>query len=133
MNKTIQQVGEMVGIPAKETDKVLDEVKSNIAKLDGCDGPHDFSIAINRHTKKPLENQQPTHVFGAKWQCSKCGGYVDAINRTWYERGLKHGGYGWYCGKCERWLPETEKGYAHTDGVCYCSEKCAEEKDADRR
>jgi hypothetical protein len=88
--KTIQQFGEMVGIPAKETDKILAEVLANNVALDRCVGPHDFSIALDRHTKKPMQNTTQNQTFGCKWQCSKCGGYVDAINRTWYNRGLQH-------------------------------------------
>jgi hypothetical protein len=91
MNKTIQQVGEMVGIPAKETDQILVQVRANTAKLEGCEGPHDFSIALDRYTKQPIENPTPQQHFGCKWKCSKCGGYVDAINKSWYNRALKDG------------------------------------------
>jgi hypothetical protein len=90
MNKTIQQVGEMVGIPAKETDQILVQVRANTAKLEGCEGPHDFSIALDRYTKEPIANPTPQQHFGCKWQCFKCGGYVDAINKSWYNRGLNH-------------------------------------------
>ena len=91
MNKTIHQVGEMVGIPAKETDAILVQVKANTVALESCPGPHDFSIALDRYTKKPIENPTPHQTFLCKWQCSRCGGYIDAINRTWYNRGLKDG------------------------------------------
>lgn len=91
MTKTIHQVGAMVGIPARDTDEILKQVKENTAKLDGCSVPHDFSIALDRRTHKPMENPTPQQTFGCRWQCAKCGGHVDAINRTWYNRGLKHG------------------------------------------
>lgn len=40
--------------------------------------------------------------------------------------------FGWFCGQCEKGMPDSEKGYSHTDGNCYCSQECAEEKDANR-
>jgi len=90
MNKTIHQVGEMVGIPSRETDQILVQVRDNTAKLEGCSGPHDFSIALDRHTKQPIPipNPTPAQTLGCKWQCSKCGGYVDAIDKSWHNRGL---------------------------------------------
>jgi len=88
MNKTIHKVGEMVGIPSRETDQILAQVRANTAKLEGCSEPHDFSIALNRHTKQPLPNPTPQQTFGCRWQCSKCGGHVDAIDKSWYNRGL---------------------------------------------
>lgn len=88
--KTIQQVGEMVGIPAKDTDQILKQIRANTALLDGCSG-HDFSICLDRITKEPISNPTPSQHFGAKWKCSKCGGYTDAINKSWYNRGVDHG------------------------------------------
>jgi len=90
MNKTIHQVGEMVGITSRETDQILVQVRDNTAKLEGCSGPHDFSIALDRHTKQPIPipNPTPAQTLGCKWQCSKCGGYVDAIDKSWHNRGL---------------------------------------------
>ena len=86
--KTIQQVGEMVGIPAKQTDEILVQIRANQAKLDACDNPHDFTVCLNRYTKQPIPAPTPAHMFGAMWACSKCGGYVDSINKEWYNRGL---------------------------------------------
>jgi hypothetical protein len=89
--KTIHEVAEMVGIPKTVSEQILQQVLANTAALESCAG-HDFSIALDRHTKKPIKN--PTHhqqTFDCKWRCSKCGGYIDAINRTWYNRGLKDG------------------------------------------
>ena len=80
----------MVGIPSRETDQILVQVRDNTAKLEGCPGPHDFSIALDRHTKQPISNPTPIQSFACKWQCSKCGGYVDGINKIWYNRGLNH-------------------------------------------
>lgn len=65
-----------------DTKEILKEIRENMARLESCAGPHNFSIDAT--PKKPLFK---------KWTCSKCGGTIDAINRTWYERGLKHGGH----------------------------------------
>lgn len=88
MNKTIQQVGEMVGIPSKETDKILVVIKANTALLDSCSRPHDFSVCLDRYTAQPIKDPTPAQRFGAKWGCSKCGGYVNGIDKSWYNRGL---------------------------------------------
>ena len=61
--------------------KVMAEVKANIARLQGCDVPHDF--------KPQSGKDEPT--FGEKYKCTKCGGTVDHIAYAWYVKGLKHG------------------------------------------
>lgn len=55
------------------------EVQENHRKLRGC-ALHDFSIDLN-----------PDRRMGKKWQCSRCGGVIDAVRRLWYIDGLKHG------------------------------------------
>jgi hypothetical protein len=40
--------------------------------------------------------------------------------------------FGWFCGQCDKGMPDSNKGYVHTDGICYCSLECAEERDANR-
>jgi hypothetical protein len=89
--KTIQEFGESVGIPSRDTDSILAQVRANQAALDKCEGPHDFSVCLDRRTKQPIANPTPQQMFGAKWACSKCSGYVDGIDRLWYNRGLKDG------------------------------------------
>jgi len=39
---------------------------------------------------------------------------------------------GWYCDQCDKHMAESDTGYCHTNGICYCSEKCAEEHDANQ-
>lgn len=92
--KTIQQFGEMVGIPTKETDAILVKIRLNQKLLDSCKKPHDFSICLDRRTNQPIENPIPAQHFGARWRCSKCGGNVDGLNKSWYIKGLKDGGAG---------------------------------------
>lgn len=62
-----------------DTKQILADVRKNMAALDACAGPHDFSIDAT--PQKPLFK---------KWRCSKCGGVVEQQCRLWYERGLKH-------------------------------------------
>lgn len=40
--------------------------------------------------------------------------------------------FAWFCGYCKKGMPDSVKGYAHNDGVCYCSEECAVDRDAKR-
>lgn len=64
--------------PKIDTNAIMDEIRANTAKLEGCAKPHDFSI-----------DATPNKPLFKKWQCSKCGGKTDAINRIWYQRGLQ--------------------------------------------
>lgn len=40
--------------------------------------------------------------------------------------------FGWFCGWCDKGMPESERGYVHSDKTCYCSEDCAKEKEANQ-
>lgn len=64
--------------PKIDTDEIIREIRANTARLEGCVKPHDFSV-----------DASPTKPMFKKWKCSKCGGVTDAINKIWYERGLK--------------------------------------------
>lgn len=64
-------------ISPNEVHAIWEEVKRNHKRLDECPGPHEFGPML----AKP----------GAKYTCSKCGGVVDAVARSWYEKGLTHG------------------------------------------
>ena len=55
--------------------EILEQVKSNRAKLDSCIG-HKFVGDTGK-------------VFH-KFKCSNCGGEVDAVAKSWYERGQAH-------------------------------------------
>jgi hypothetical protein len=56
----------------------LAEVRANQAMLDGCEGPHEFERV-----------DDAPKLFG-RWRCSKCGGEIDNLARTWYARGFNH-------------------------------------------
>jgi hypothetical protein len=84
--EAIHQVAGMAGIPRRTTDAILGEVRANYARLDGCELPHDFTVAIDRVTKQRLPEGN-VKCF-ADWECRKCGGVVDGIARRWYQRGL---------------------------------------------
>lgn len=85
-----EKITELTGLSKSIQDEVLVEVKANQKRLNECVGPHDFSICIDRHSKKPIENPTPAQLFGAKWECSKCHGRVDSIHKIWYQKGLHH-------------------------------------------
>jgi hypothetical protein len=87
----IQEFGEKIGIPKRDTDAILVEIRANQKRLDECPKPHDFSIAIHRRTNEPMINPKPNETFGCKWRCSKCGGQVDFSDKGWYVRGLLDG------------------------------------------
>jgi hypothetical protein len=39
----------------------------------------------------------------------------------------------WFCESCDKRIPESSpEGYLHKDGYYYCSQTCAEERDANR-
>ena len=91
MGANQDKIAELTGISPKVQDEIWAEVMANKNKLEGCAGPHDFSICLDRHTKQPIDNPTNIQLFGAYWRCSKCGGQVDAINKSWYNKGLKAG------------------------------------------
>jgi len=60
-----------------EAEALLAAVQGNHAAIEKCAG-HEF-VALN-----------DAPIF-RKYRCSKCGGVVDSIAKSWYETGLKHG------------------------------------------
>jgi hypothetical protein len=60
--------------------KLWAQVQENIRKLEGCTGPHDFSVEL-----------EPRRSLLKRWQCTRCGGSCDSTAKYWYERGLKDG------------------------------------------
>ena len=90
VSKTLHQVGAIVGLPPNAVDDILVEVKANQARLEGCAGPHDFSVCLDRRSKQPVAEPTPQQRFGAYWRCVKCNGSVDGQAKRWYELGLKH-------------------------------------------
>lgn len=64
---------------------VFEEVKANLARLDGCPGPHRFA---------PVERADGVTPRGGltnEYRCATCQGTVSGHVRHWYERGLAHG------------------------------------------
>lgn len=60
--------------------KIWEEVCANAKKLDECVGPHDFS------KPDPADSKLPRRYF-----CTKCGGWLAAVEVIWYKKGLEHG------------------------------------------
>ena len=86
-----EKITELTGLSKLIQDEVLIEVKANQKRLNECAGPHDFSICIDRLTKQPIRGEPtPAQLFGTKWECSKCHGRIDSINKNWYQKGLHH-------------------------------------------
>jgi hypothetical protein len=73
----IKALSDASGLSRESIHEIWEQVKLNHARLKGCAGPHDFT---------------PTTLkFGSKYTCGKCGGEVNASDRSWYETGLDHG------------------------------------------
>ena len=58
---------------------VIDQ--DNLARLDGCAGPHDFQLLASR-------GETGTRI---RYRCGRCGGEVNSHAHGWYTRGLLHG------------------------------------------
>ena len=67
-------------ITRADSQRIWEEVKANHARLDACEGPHDF-----KPHPRPGRPALPDH------KCTKCGGVIDIIALSWYTRGLAHG------------------------------------------
>lgn len=84
------KITQVTGLSKAVQDEVWQEVKINNERLNGCPGPHDFSVCLDRHTKQPVDNPTPAQKFGAYWRCTRCHGRVSGTDKSWYEKGLKH-------------------------------------------
>lgn len=86
MNKTGKSVSGLAfssgddGFSKERFEKFMRLSKLNRELLDACPGIHDFSIEIPGKT-----------LSQTVWECSICGGEVNAQEKLWYERGVKHG------------------------------------------
>jgi hypothetical protein len=88
----VKQIEEITGVKPGTLDVIFQEVKANSKKLDGCIGPHDFTICLDRRTKEPIVGvPTPAQRFGAWWRCSKCEGQVENLHKIWYLKGMDHG------------------------------------------
>jgi len=53
---------------------------NNHVLLTKCDGPHEFEPSEWNNIKTLVR----------RYRCKKCGGYLDALEVVWYNRGLSH-------------------------------------------
>lgn len=67
------------GLSRDKIKAIAEKVKANHIKLDGCSGPHRFTIPVGHRE------------FADDFVCEKCGGWVSSIHKSWYEKGLEHG------------------------------------------
>ena len=58
--------------------EILAQVQENQARLASC-RLHAFDEKVE------------AMPFGSKWRCTACGGVVDIVALTWYQRGVAHG------------------------------------------
>lgn len=58
---------------------ILAAVRENIARLDSCAGPHDFSEVVARAGR-----------LGTRYRCTACRGEADRLQVLWYQQGLAH-------------------------------------------
>lgn len=61
------------------TNKILDDVRANMACLESCEGPHDFKVREN------------AALMSNRYICTKCLGKINGSKYHWYMEGLKHG------------------------------------------
>lgn len=62
-----------MSITKQDIQQIINNVRENLKKLDGCIGPHEFKLHDNRYT------------------CLKCKGTVDKQAHYWYQHGINHG------------------------------------------
>jgi hypothetical protein len=72
-----QVMENLTGISQEEQKKMLDAIRENHKKLDGCTC-HSFTQEV------PKKNMLPD------WVCENCGGMVSQNDKDWYEKGFKH-------------------------------------------
>lgn len=75
----LDAISKVSGISKPDMLKIFEEVKANSALLNSC----------SRHAFEPFQKYPSGMV--KKYKCSNCGGTVDSLARSWYERGLEHG------------------------------------------
>lgn len=78
--KTIDQLGQFVGLKEGEGNAILKEVRENHAKLRGC-ARHQF--------KRPPQTQA---LFRGRFPCIHCGGQMSGEAITYYAEGVMHAG-----------------------------------------
>lgn len=82
MENGLRTLEKVSGLSREKIQGIWEDVKENARKLNGCPGPHDFSIETTRGK-----------ALSKRWKCSKCGGEVSAVEKRWYCLGLEHGGH----------------------------------------
>jgi len=77
--KTVDQLGEFVGLKPGEGNAILAEVRENHAKLAACTRHEFFRPSDGVHLNK-------------RFKCLHCDGEVRGEQIHWYAEGVKHGG-----------------------------------------
>ncbi|MFM0608676.1 hypothetical protein PQR05_29520 [Paraburkholderia sediminicola] len=77
MANGIEALANLTGLPESEVQRIADEVRANLARLNAC----------GAHTFVRIEPAPPTRP---KYRCEACGGAVDHHAYRWYALGLEH-------------------------------------------
>lgn len=66
-----------------ESRAIWEAVKANLARLNQCQGPHQWEIDPNdkHHVSDRMKHKR----------CKLCGGVVDALHAIYYNNGVEHG------------------------------------------
>jgi len=71
-------LGHITGLGRAAVVNLLEEIRVNLAKLDGCPGPHEFEVYT-----------PPDGIIVAT--CGRCGGTIGMVELGWYRRGMEDG------------------------------------------
>jgi len=75
----VEVLSNISGIDRKQVKSIFEEVLANNKLINGCPGPHIFTIAAGR--RKIADDSI----------CEVCGGRISSSDKSWYEKGLAHG------------------------------------------
>jgi hypothetical protein len=73
----------------KRTALIVEYLKVNQSLLDGCLGPHVFSICVDKVERTVVKAPEKFQLLDAYWRCEKCGGDISGDAKTWYNKGLE--------------------------------------------
>lgn len=73
-HNALEVLGKVSGLGTEDTKRIFEECRANQARLEAC----------TRHDFEPVDVD---NRFGM-YRCRRCGGKLDVLNVSWYNRGL---------------------------------------------
>ena len=73
-HNALEVLGKVSGLGTEEAKRIFEEVKANHARLAACE----------RHDFEPIDAAKRRSPH----RCRRCGGELNALNVSWYNRGL---------------------------------------------